>query len=40
MVSRSVETAQQKVKKQATGDLPADSAAAWMRANGFGELVS
>ena len=39
MVSRSIERAQQRVKKKATGDLPADSAAGWMRANGFGELA-
>lgn len=33
MVSRSIQSAQEKLAKNATGDLPADSAEAWLRAN-------
>jgi hypothetical protein len=37
MVSRGIEGAQERVKRQAKADLPADSAEAWLRANGFDE---
>lgn len=36
MVSRSIEKAQERVKRQATTDLPADSAEGWLQANGIG----